>query len=156
MAWGYGQASNATVRDLATVGVGGEAIRVRISNVFGDASLVIAAASVGLSASRSAVVRGRLRTLRFNRAGGAKVPVGGVVYSDPALTRVAAMQTLAISVLHERPQARHRASVLRKDRLPLHPERRRNRDRLGERCWARHREPLGALGGRRRCPTNDG
>ena len=98
MAWGYGQASDVTVRDLATVGVGGDAIRVRISNVFGDAPLVIAAASVGLSASGPAVVPGTLRTLRFDGARGAKVPVGGVIYSDPVMTRVAAMQTLAISV----------------------------------------------------------
>ena len=98
MAWGYGQASDVTVRDLATVGVGGDAIRVRISNVFGDAPLVIAAASVGLSASGPAVVPGTMRTLRFDGARGAKVPVGGVVYSDPVMTRVAAMQTLAISV----------------------------------------------------------
>jgi hypothetical protein len=38
MAWGYGTASDLTVRDLTTVGVGGTAIRVRISNVTDSAT----------------------------------------------------------------------------------------------------------------------
>ena len=51
MAWGYGTASDVTVRDLATVGVGGTAIRVRISNVFGDEPLAIGAASASFNPS---------------------------------------------------------------------------------------------------------
>src|ERR1700688_4575086 len=45
MAWGYGTATNATVRELATVAIGGSAGRVRISNVFGNQPLVIGAAT---------------------------------------------------------------------------------------------------------------
>jgi len=98
MAWGYGQTSNVTARDLATVGVGGEAVRVRISNAFGNKPLAIAAASVGLAASGAAVVPGTLHPLTFGGAPGATVPGGRVVYSDPVRMSVSDIQTLAISV----------------------------------------------------------
>jgi lysophospholipase L1-like esterase len=98
MAWGYGHASNVTVRDMATLGVGGEAVRVRISNVFGTERLVIAEASVGLAASGASVVPGTLRPLTFGGASGTTVAAGRVVYSDPIRMKVSDRQTLAISV----------------------------------------------------------
>ena len=69
MAWGNGEASNETVRDLAKVGIGGEAVRIRISNVFGNEPLVIGAASAGLAAAGAAVVPGTLHALAFGGAG---------------------------------------------------------------------------------------
>jgi lysophospholipase L1-like esterase len=98
MAWGFGTASDATVRDLATVGVGGTAIRVRISNVFGNAPLVIGAASVGFGAGGAAVEPGTLHRLLFSGKRTVTVPVGGFVYSDPAAMTVTAMRVLAISL----------------------------------------------------------
>jgi len=98
MARGYGQTSNATVRDLATVGIGGEAVRIRISNIFGNEPLVIGAASVGTAATGASVIPGTLHALTFGGAQGTTVPVGQIVYSDAARMVVSDLQTLAISV----------------------------------------------------------
>lgn len=98
MAWGNGEASNVTVRDLATVGTGGEAVRIRISNVFGNEPLVIGAGSVGLAAAGAGVVPGTLHALTFGGARGTTVPVGQVSYSDAVSMDVSDLQTLAISV----------------------------------------------------------
>ena len=46
MAWGDGVATNTTVRELATVGIGGTSVRIRVSNLFGNVPLDVSAASV--------------------------------------------------------------------------------------------------------------
>jgi lysophospholipase L1-like esterase len=98
MAWGSGTASNATVRDLATVATGGQAVRVRVSNLFGNAPLVIGAASLGVSAGGPALVPGTLRPISFSGQPAVTVPVGGLVYSDAVPMAVGGGETLAISV----------------------------------------------------------
>ncbi len=98
MAWGFGEASDTTVRELARVGVGGTALRIRISNVFGNAPLAVGAVTVALDAGGAAIVPGTMLPVTFGGAPGATIPVGGVVTSDPAEMTVHAMQTLAVSV----------------------------------------------------------
>jgi len=98
MAWGYGTATNATVRELATVAIGGSAVRVRISNVFGNQPLVIGAATVGLQSTRAGIVAGSLHTIAFNASPNVTVPVRGVVYSDAIPMPVSPMQTMAVSL----------------------------------------------------------
>ena len=98
MAWGYGTARDVTVRDLATIGGGGDAVRVRISNVFGNEPMVIGAATVGLDAGGAAIVPGTLHTLTFAGKSGASIPAGQYIYTDPTSMGVSNMQTLAISI----------------------------------------------------------
>jgi lysophospholipase L1-like esterase len=98
MAWGYGVASDATVRELVTPGVGGEAVRVRISNAFGNEPLVVGAATIGVSLGGAAVVAGTLRPLSFGGHLGVTVPVGQYVYSDPVAMKVTPGETLAVSL----------------------------------------------------------
>jgi lysophospholipase L1-like esterase len=98
MAWGYGEAYDVTVRELADVAIGGRAVRVRISNEFGNAPLVVAAATVAQDASGPAVVPGTVRPLTFGGAPGVTVPVGQAVTSDPLYMTVHAMETLAVSL----------------------------------------------------------
>jgi lysophospholipase L1-like esterase len=98
MAWGYGVAANTTVRDLATVAVGGSAIKVRISNVFGNAPLAVGAATVGISAGGAAVTPGTLQTITFGGSPTVTVAQGQVVTSDPVQLAVTPLQTLAISL----------------------------------------------------------
>lgn len=98
MAWGYGTASDVTVRDLATLGVGGEAVRIRVSNLFGNAPLVISAATIGLDSGGAAVVPGSLHTVTFGGQPGTTVAVGRFAYSDPVAMPVSPMQTVAISL----------------------------------------------------------
>lgn len=98
MAWGYGTASNATIRDLATVGVGGSQIRIRISNEYGNQPLVIGAVTVGLDASGASIVPNTLHQVTFSGATGTTIPIGAYVYSDPVPMAVTSLQTLAVSV----------------------------------------------------------
>ncbi len=98
MAWGYQEARDATVRELARIGVGGRAVRIRISNAFGNVALVVGAASVALDASGPDVVPGTIQPLTFGGSPEVSVPVGGVMTSDPVAMSVHALQTLAISL----------------------------------------------------------
>ncbi|MDA8183648.1 MAG: GDSL-type esterase/lipase family protein [Acidimicrobiales bacterium] len=98
MAWGYQVATDVTVRELARIGIGGRAVRVRISNAFGNVPLVVASATVALDASGPSIVAGTLHPLSFGGAPGVTVPVGGVVTSDPVTMTVHALQTLAVSL----------------------------------------------------------
>ncbi len=105
MAWGYGNADDVTVRQLAQVGIGGRSIRVRISNAFGNQPLVVASATVGVAmGARGAVVAGSLEPLTFGGQPSLTVPVGQVAYSDPVPMRVHALETLAISVFVPGPE----------------------------------------------------
>lgn len=98
MAWGYGEVSNATVRQEVTVATGGSEIRFRVSNFFGNAPLQIGAASVAPSAGGSAVDVSALHQATFNGSPSTTIPVGGLAYSDPVPLPVTAGQTLAISL----------------------------------------------------------
>ena len=98
MAWGYGVASDATVRELVTPAVGGLAVRARISNAFGNEPLVVGAATVGVSQGGAAVKAGTLRPLTFGGHLGTIIPPGGYAYSDPVAMKVAAGETLAVSL----------------------------------------------------------
>ena len=98
-AWGYGYGDDTTVRELVRPAVGGAAVRVQISNLFGDRPLVVSAATVAPAAGGGAgVVPGSLRTLLFAGRSGVTVPQGEAVYSDPASLAVAAGQELAVSL----------------------------------------------------------
>lgn len=99
MGWGYGTAYDTTVRELATVAVGGSAVRVRVSNLFGNHPLVVAAATVGDATGADAAVSAMsMRQLSFAGGAGVTVPPGGSAYSDGIPLPVAAGQELAVSL----------------------------------------------------------
>ncbi len=98
MAWGYGEVSNATVRDLATVATGGSEIRFRVSNVFGNQPLQIGAATVAPSRGASAIDPAGLHSVTFGGSPQVTIPVGGLVYSDPVPLAVTAGEALDISL----------------------------------------------------------
>lgn len=98
MAWGHGEIDNATVRDLVDGAIGGQAIRFRISNVFGNAPLQVGAATVGRSAGASALQPGTVHALTFAGSPSVTIPVGAVVYTDVAALPVTGGETLAVSL----------------------------------------------------------
>lgn len=105
MAWAQPDviAADATVRELAHVPLGGSAVKVRVSNQFGDAPLVIGAASVAMSDGGAGIAAPTRRPLRFGGLRGTVVPIGQVRYSDPVWMRVASGRTLAVSLFISRP-----------------------------------------------------
>jgi lysophospholipase L1-like esterase len=89
---------NQTVRDVVVVSVGGNRLRVRLTNAFGAAPLRVAAASVAAAADAGQTMAGTTRTLRFGGKSSIVIGVGSEALSDPVSLRVAALQKLAISV----------------------------------------------------------
>jgi len=98
MAWQYGVARDATVRELARLSIGGRSLRVRVSNAFGTAPVTFAAGSVGISAGGAALDPGSARPLRFSGAPGITLAAGQMAYSDPVQLTVVAGQTLDMSL----------------------------------------------------------
>ena len=97
MAWGYGEAVDTTVRQVATVAAGGTALRVRLSNLFGNRPLILGSATVA-PAGPSGSLAGPPEALLFGGQPGVTVPIGQEAYSDPLTMPVTAGQALAVSV----------------------------------------------------------
>jgi lysophospholipase L1-like esterase len=88
---------NQTVRQIARISVGGDQVRVVISNEFGARPLTIGSASVALSASGSAVDPATLKALSFSGRSWAVIPPGAPLVSDPVDLPVKALASVAVS-----------------------------------------------------------
>ncbi|MBO0805024.1 MAG: SGNH/GDSL hydrolase family protein [Nocardiopsaceae bacterium] len=94
---GSGGFENKTVRNIVYTSVGGDEVRVRLSNTFGTAPLTIGSASVALDEIQASTVPGSMRRLRFGGSTSVTIPAGSEVLSDPVRLRVHAQQDLAVS-----------------------------------------------------------
>ncbi|WP_423603215.1 SGNH/GDSL hydrolase family protein [Sphingomonas sp. MS122] len=92
--------ADTTLRQIVRSSIAGNQVRVRISNVFGDAPLRIGAVTIARSAGNgSARIHPQtLRTLRFAGAPGAVVPPGSDWLSDPVTLPIGAFDDLAVSI----------------------------------------------------------
>jgi lysophospholipase L1-like esterase len=95
---GAGAASHTTVRMIARVAIGGDAVRIRLDNTFGAVPLVIGKAYVGTRVQGAALAAGSNRQITFAGSPGATIPAGGSVTSDAVQLRVLARQDLAVSL----------------------------------------------------------
>ena len=88
-----------TIRMFPRVSIGGDTIRVRISNAHGNDKLRIGAARVALRAGMGpGTVAGTDRVLTFNGSTTAVVPTGSLLISDPVSLSVAPLADLAVSI----------------------------------------------------------
>jgi lysophospholipase L1-like esterase len=88
-----------TVRMVTHLSQGGNAVRIRVQNQFGDAPLRIDAAAVGLSTGvDAAVVAGSSRPLTFAGRPSVSVGAGADAWSDPVTLTTSAQQDLAVSL----------------------------------------------------------
>ena len=90
--------NNQTLRMNPRVSIGGNTLRVRISNAYGAGNLVIGAASVGLRDTGPATVRGSARRLTFGGANSIAIAAGALALSDPVELAVAPLADLAVSL----------------------------------------------------------
>jgi lysophospholipase L1-like esterase len=97
-ALGSGLVSNTTLRLIARVTVGGDAIRIRLDNTYGKAPLPVAKASVGLRSRGAALVAGSSRPVLFSGRESVTIPPGGTMRSDPITLAVPAFQDVAVSL----------------------------------------------------------
>ena len=89
---------NQTLRQIVRVSLGGERVRIVLSNVFGTAPLTVGAAHIALRADAAAIVAASDRTLTFSGRPGMTVPAGAVVFSDPVDLEVPSLSDLAIDL----------------------------------------------------------
>ena len=89
---------NQTVRQIAAISIGGNRVRVVLSNEYGSKPLVIGAAHVALAGSGSAIVAGSDRALSFEGHPSVTIPPGAPVISDPVDLTVAPLSNVAVSL----------------------------------------------------------
>ena len=87
-----------TLRQVLRSSVGGEAVRVRLSNLYGDRPLVIGEVHMALHAQGSSIVPGSDLPLHFHGAAGTVIARGESVLSDPLPMKVGALQELMVTM----------------------------------------------------------
>lgn len=87
-----------TIRQVIRTSLGGTAVRIRLSNLFGGSPLVVGSVRVARSADGPAIQAGTDRSVSFDGMAQVTLPPGGSVLSDAVALPVAALESLAISL----------------------------------------------------------
>jgi hypothetical protein len=90
--------NNQTLRMVVHTSVGGDRLRVRLSNAFGSQPLVITATHVGTRSAGAALVVGSDRAVTFSGRSAVTIPSGALVVSDAVNLAVPALSDLAVSI----------------------------------------------------------
>ena len=90
--------SNQTLRQIVHVSLGGERVRVVLSNAFGSVPLAVGAAHVALRTKDAAIDPKSGRPLTFGGSSSAIIAAGAVIVSDPVSLAVPRFADLAIDV----------------------------------------------------------
>lgn len=94
-----------TLRLIVRTSIGGDAVRVRVSNEYGDRPLVIDAAHVAVRDSGASIQPATDRALSFGGRSSVRLLPGAIAFSDPVTFAVPALRDLAVS-LHVADSAR--------------------------------------------------
>jgi lysophospholipase L1-like esterase len=78
--------------------LGGNQVRVRLSNAFGTQSLIVGAAHVALRGRDASIVPGTDRALTFSGSSSATIPPGALVVGDSVQLDVPSLSELAVSL----------------------------------------------------------
>jgi len=90
--------NNITLRMNPRISLGGDTLRVRVSNAYGAGKLAIGAAYVGIRDKGPAVVPGSERRLTFGWSGSATVAAGALLVSDSIKLDVKPLADLAVTL----------------------------------------------------------
>ena len=90
--------SDQTVRLIVHTSIGGNRVRIRVSNELGSTPLSIGAARIGLRAGGSDVAAGTDRALTFGGRPFVNIPPGAPAVSDPVELNVPPSSDLAVSL----------------------------------------------------------
>ena len=89
---------NQTLRMIARASIGGRTLRVRISNAYGDARLVLGEARIALAQSDARILPGSDCRLSFAGGGSAVIAAGAQLLSDPVDLEFPPLSDLAVSL----------------------------------------------------------
>jgi len=87
-----------TVRDIIYASVGGNTIRLELTNAFGRSLLEVGRVTVGVAGLGAGVVPGNIHPVSFGGRLSVRIPAGEQVLSDPVGMQVSALQELAVSI----------------------------------------------------------
>ena len=90
--------TNRTIRQIVHLSLGGDKVRIRLSNEFGTRPVLIGAASVAVAGQGSGIAAQSLRPLTFGGARSFVLPPGAPLVSDAVDLDVAAFTDLAVSL----------------------------------------------------------
>jgi lysophospholipase L1-like esterase len=94
----YAGFDDQTVRDIIFPSVGGDVIRLELTNAYGSSPLRIGHVTVAVAALGAEVVPGTIHPVTFRGSASVRIPAGAQVLSDPVGMQVSALQDLAVSV----------------------------------------------------------
>lgn len=87
-----------TVRNIIYTSVGGDQVRVQVSNTFGSRPLTVGAVSIGVVLIGAQLVPGTSQMLTFGGRRSVTIAPGGQALSDPLPMHVRPLEELAVSV----------------------------------------------------------
>ena len=87
-----------TVRETVYPSVGGDALRIRLSNLYGTRPVTVGIASVGVVLDGARLVAGSSRPVTFSGKASVSIPPGAEAVSDPLGMPVRAQEELDISL----------------------------------------------------------
>jgi len=90
--------NNHTLRMNPRISLGGDRLRVRLSNAYGNRNLAIGAVRIALRDKGPGVVPGSDRKLTFGGSDGTTIAAGAVQFSDPVELTVAPLANLTVSI----------------------------------------------------------
>ena len=89
---------NQTIRMVVRPTIGGDRLRIRLSNAYGLSALEIGAAHVALTDHGSLIVAGTDHALTFNGQPSVKIPIGAPILSDPVDMKIPAFAEVSVSL----------------------------------------------------------
>ena len=89
---------NQTIRDIIFTSVGGDPIRLELTNVFGASPLRVGHVTVAVAGPGAAVLPGTIHPVTYRGSASFQIPAGAQILSDPVAMRVSPLQDLAVSV----------------------------------------------------------
>jgi lysophospholipase L1-like esterase len=90
--------NNQTLRQIVHISLGGDRVRVKVSNAFGTAPLIVGAAHVARRDANELIVPGSGGPLTFSGDPDITIPAGAIAISDPVKIHAPALSDLAIDL----------------------------------------------------------
>jgi hypothetical protein len=87
-----------TIREHVRLSLGGDRLRIRLSNRFGTAPLLVGAVHVARHDTGASIVPGTDRTVTFGGEGSVTIPAGALAVSDPIKLEVESLGEIAVSI----------------------------------------------------------
>ncbi|TIP61502.1 MAG: SGNH/GDSL hydrolase family protein [Mesorhizobium sp.] len=89
---------NQTIRQVARISVGGNSVRVVLSNAFGEKPLTIGAGSVAIAGKGGEIDQKTLKPLTWGGKSSVVVPPGVPILSDPVALSAEALSEISVSI----------------------------------------------------------